>query len=271
MARDTIVIFRLGSLGDTVNCLPCFHQIVRAFPDARRILLTNIPVSSIAAPSESILRDGGFIHDVVRYAVGERDLRALAALRRALKALNADTLIYLTEGRSLWSNWRDWMFFRLCGFKRLMGVPLRPDLAHGRRDRRTGEVEREVERLARCLAPLGPLDLQDKANWDLNLTGKEKAAGDVALEPLGGAPFIAINTGGKVKTKDWGEANWTALLTKVSQALPGHGLVFIGAAEDSERAGRLAGAWSGPTLDQCGRLSPRGSGAVMRRGALHRP
>src|SRR5580698_6698313 len=107
MAQDTIVIFRLGSLGDTVNCLPCFHQIARAFPDARRVLLTNIPVSSIAAPAESILRDGGFIHDVVRYTVGERDLRALATLRRTLKALNAHTLIFLTEGRSLSANWRD--------------------------------------------------------------------------------------------------------------------------------------------------------------------
>lgn len=268
MTVETVVIFRLGSIGDTVNCLPCFHQIGRAFPTARRVLLTNWPVSSIAAPAESILRGGGFVHEVVRYTVGERDGRKLWALRRTLRALGGDTLIYLTEGRSLAANWRDWMFFRLCGFTRIVGAPLTADLAHGRRDPRTGEVEREVERLARCLAALGPLDLNGAANRDLNLTPQEKAVGLATLSPLAGAPFIAINTGGKVKVKDWGEPNWTALLGRLSAALPGCALVFVGAAEDSERASRLARAWAGPSLDLCGRLSPRESAAVLEHGRL---
>ncbi len=264
----SVVIFRLGSLGDTVNSLPCFHRVVRAFPHARRVLLTNFPVSSVAAPSEVILRDGGFIHETVNYVIGERRPKKLMALRRTLKALNAKTLIYLTEGRSLASNWRDWAFFRLCGFTRIIGVPLTPDLARGRRDGRTGQVEREIERLARCLAPLGPLDLADPANWDLNLTDAERAAATAFLSPLQGQAFIAVNTGGKVKKNDWGLAHWETFLARLSALRPDLGLLVVGAQEDEARAAHLSGFWRGPTLSACGRLTPRQSAAALRHATV---
>ena len=54
-----IVIYRLGSLGDTIVALPCFHAITRAHPGAERIVLTNFPVSAKAAPLEGILGGSG--------------------------------------------------------------------------------------------------------------------------------------------------------------------------------------------------------------------
>lgn len=265
---ETVVIFRLGSLGDTVNCLPCFHQIMRVFPSARRALLTNIPVSNLAPPAESVLRGGGFIQAALHYNVGERRIGKLLELRRKLRALDATTLIYLTEGRSLTATWRDVLFFRFCGFTRIIGAPITPGLFQGRRDHKTGDVEREIERLARCLSDLGPIDLQDPANWDLNLTGQERADADAFLAPLGTHTFIAINTGGKVKAKDWGEERWADLLARLSRSKPNDGLVVIGAADDSARAQRLIEHWRGPTLDLCGKLLPRQSAAVLARARL---
>src|SRR6266705_2608835 len=52
---ETIIIFRIGSLGDTVVALPCFHRIARSFANSRRILVTNVAVSQKAAPAESVL------------------------------------------------------------------------------------------------------------------------------------------------------------------------------------------------------------------------
>ena len=43
-----VLIYRLGSLGDTVVALPCFHLIERTFPGAERVLLTNFPVHAKA-------------------------------------------------------------------------------------------------------------------------------------------------------------------------------------------------------------------------------
>ena len=54
-AMKTVLIFRLGSLGDTVVALPCFHKIAKSFPEARRIVLTNVPVASNAAPLLQVL------------------------------------------------------------------------------------------------------------------------------------------------------------------------------------------------------------------------
>jgi hypothetical protein len=62
-----VLVYRLGSLGDTVVALPCFHLIKRRFPDAKITLLTNRPVASAAAPAESILGRGYFFDDVLEY------------------------------------------------------------------------------------------------------------------------------------------------------------------------------------------------------------
>ena len=62
MQPQRIVVYRLGSLGDTVVALPCLHRVAQAFPDAERIVLTNFPVSSKAAPLEAILGGSGLVH-----------------------------------------------------------------------------------------------------------------------------------------------------------------------------------------------------------------
>ena len=38
-----VLIFRFGSLGDTVVALPCFHLVSHSFSEYERILLTNRP------------------------------------------------------------------------------------------------------------------------------------------------------------------------------------------------------------------------------------
>jgi heptosyltransferase-3 len=263
-----VVIYRLGSLGDTVAALPCFHLIERAFPDAERLVLTNIPVSSKAAPLETILRDGGFIHGAIAYPLGLRDPLALARLAAKLRTLRADTLVYLTRPRGMAATRRDVAYFRLCGFRRIIGAPRTRDLQDHRIDAR-GDLERESLRLGRTLAALGAIDFADRTWWDLRLTKSERSQARAALAPLGARPFIVVNTGGKAAEKDWGVANWASLLTGLASPLAEHGLVFVGAGEDSERGDRLRPCWSAaPVLDLCGKVAPRESAAVIERASL---
>ena len=265
---DRVVIYRLGSLGDTVAALPCFHLIERAFPDAERLVLTNVPVSTKAAPLEAILSEGGFIHGAIPYPVGIRNPLALARLALRLRRLRTDTLVYLAESRGVRTAKRDVAFFRLAGFKRIVGAPVTEDDNRPRIDPE-GHRERETARLARRLEELGPIDLTDRAGWNLRLTDAERATGREALGPLADRPFVAVNTGGKAAEKDWGEANWTALLGSLSTALPGRGLVFVGAPDDVERAARLSPAWTaGEVVDLCGKLGPRESAAALAHAEL---
>jgi ADP-heptose:LPS heptosyltransferase len=265
-----IVIYRLGSLGDTVIALPCFHKVAQTWPNAHRIVLTNFPVSSKAAPLEIILREGGLIHEAIAYPVGTRSIARLWLLAKQLRSLKADVLIYLTPARGLFNAFRDWTFFKCCGFREIIGAPLTDDLQTCRRvdggAPGAGPVEeRECERLARCLTPLlGPIDLDDSRMWDLKLSERELRAGAAAVALLAPAAYFAINMGGKAKEKDWGLSNWRSLLKRLAVDYPDAGLLIVGAAEDSERAQAIAGHWTGPRVDACGKLSPRESAAAMR-------
>jgi heptosyltransferase III len=260
---QTIVIYRLGSLGDTIVALPCFTAVTRLFPEAHKVLLTNKPVSTKAAPIESILGAGtGFFDISIAYPVGTRSPRALFALWKQLRAIGSDTLVYLTPPRGKAAHIRDYLFFKSAGFKTIIGLPMADDLAKCRIDA-DGVEEREAVRMTRCLAPVHTIDLADPAYWDLRLNAAETAAGRAITAPLQGGPYIAINMGGKAAEKDWGVDNWTTLITRLSDDFGNHGLLFVGAAEDGPRADALSNHWPGPIVNACGKLSPRESGAAM--------
>src|SRR3984957_15229176 len=122
-----ILVYRLGSLGDTVVALPALRLIARAFPNATRTMLTNFSVSLKAAPVAEVLENTGLIHDYIKYPINVRSPRALWALRKRIPDCRADTLIYLAFPRGRWKAVRDAVFFRACGIKNLLGVPYAAD------------------------------------------------------------------------------------------------------------------------------------------------
>jgi ADP-heptose:LPS heptosyltransferase len=260
----SLVIYRQGSLGDTVVALPCLNRIVAAFPDHRRILLTNVTLAK-AAPIEAILWPG-FAERVIAYPYGTRSPRTLLSIAARLRACSPDLLVYVGGGRGLRASWRDVAFFRLAGVRRIIGAPLRRSVDRHRVDPATGRLEHEASRLARCLAELGPIDLHDPAAWDLRLTAAEHAAAHRLLDPLRGARFIVANTGGKLAAKDWGDANWTALLSRL--ACLHAPLVMVGGNEDRARADELIARWPHQALNTCGVLTPRECAALIGHARL---
>lgn len=263
-----VLIYRLGSLGDTVVALPCFNAIRDAHHAERKVLLTNRPVSSKAAPIESILgASTGFFDEIIAYPVGVRRLSAILEMLRSIRRLKVDTVVYMSAPRGSPAVLRDWCFFRLAGVRRVIGLPLGEGRsACIRLD--DGTLEPEAERLARCLQAHYSIKLDQSAAWDLHLTASEVSAGIAITGQFSGAPFIAINTGGKAAEKDWGTENWSELLRRLARRVSGVGLLFVGAAEDSERAQALARLWPAPVVNSCGLLSPRESAAALRAGRM---
>lgn len=264
---ETVLIFRIGSIGDTVVALPCFHLIARAFPEARRVVVADISTSQKTAGVETVLGGSGLIDGIINFPPRGRRFRDLLSLRHAIRQTGAGTLVYVAD-RDLLRTLRDLCFFRLCGIRRIIGAPLTRDLRRYRTDPRSGDAEKEATRLMRCLATLGPIDLDDASSWDLRLQPDEIRTAGKALSPLDGKPFIAINVGGKVASKDWGDANWTALLRRLAAKFQSLGLVSVGSADEFDRHQKLAAVWPGPTLNLCGRLAPRESAAAMRGATL---
>lgn len=262
VAEKTLVIYRLGSLGDTVVALPCFHAIARAYPDHRRLVLTNEPVAGNAPALESVLSGSGLIHGVLTYQVGTRSRAQLLRLLLKLRATGADRGVYLAAPRGLDAVKRDLRFLRWGGVRKIVGAPTSADL-HDRLEESPGVYEPEASRLARTLAPLEAIDLEDRANWDLRLTEAERNTATTELAPLEGRPFVAVNIGGKAAINDWGRDRWHALFDQLGPDLSDHAVVGIGAPGDLGRTQRLLRHWPGRGLNLCGRLNPRQSAAVL--------
>ena len=264
-----VLIYRLGSLGDTMVVLPSLHLIARLFPQAERRMLSNQPVHGKAAPASAILGDSNLITGYMSYPVGTRNPLTLAAIALRIRAFRPDLLVYLTKPRGERVLRRDQRFFTVvCGIPRMVGLPS-GELGRNQPPRSPGALwESEAARLARSLSPLGTLDVDDLANWDLRLTSGEQAAASAALAPLSGRPLLACGPGTKMQAKDWGTPAWKMLLDALGASHPEHGLVLVGARDDFAVSEAVSGAWTGRSLNLCGALAPRVTAAVLARTEL---
>ncbi len=269
-----VMIYRLGSLGDMLVAVPALHLVERAFPGAEKRMLTNIPVHSKAPAAAAVLGGSGLIDSYQNYPVGLRSLKSLWKLRREIRRWRPDVLVYLTAARGLKVARRDALFFRLCGIRRLVGVPSTAELQANLWVKDLKALEPEAQRLVRCIRELGELRMEDPQSWDIRLTEDEHAAAASRLMPLDGRPVIMVSIGTKVQAKDWGAENWKALLGRMAMAYPGHGLALLGAPEErsvSEEAGAMWSAASelaGPVVNLCGELTPRQSAAALSRAKV---
>jgi len=262
-----VLIYRLGSLGDTVVALPCFHRIASAFPNAKRMLLSNFPVHAKAPASAAVLGDCGLVHGYMRYTVGTRKLGELFRLMWQIRRFRPDVLVYVMPLRGHKAVKRDALFFRVCGIPRIVGVP-EGDTVQNRYDAETGLWEREASRLLRCIEPLGDNNVSDLRNWDLLLTDAEVRTADTLLAPFDNRSIIACGPGTKMQSKDWGQEKWRELLERLSAEFPDHALVLIGANEDKLVSDCASSGWKGPKVNFCGELTARESAAVIRHAKL---
>ncbi len=262
-----VLIYRLGSLGDTVVSLPCLHLVASQFPNAERRLLTNFPVHAKAPASAAVLGDSGLVHGYMRYTAGTRNPIELLRLAGEIHRFKPDLLVYLNFVRPWKTVVRDRIFFRLAGVRRIVGIHDETTQKH-RFIEATGMYESEAGRLARLISELGDAHLEDPASWDLHIDEAERHRAARALSPLAGRPLIVCGPGTKTQSKDWGQDNWRALLSRLHREYPDHALALIGAQEEAELSEFAAKDWTGPKVNLCGRLTPRETAAVIERAKV---
>jgi ADP-heptose:LPS heptosyltransferase len=268
MRPESVLIFRLGSIGDTVVALPCFYAIARAYPHHRRILLTNALTSMRASSAETILDGTGLVDEVIYYPVGDFSIRRIVAMRGELRRIRPATMIYLVERTSHGSVFRDLAFFKAAGVPRIVGLPWNDRLRECAIDSATRELEHEAQRLARTLEKSFRVSLAAE-NWDLKLSAHETAAAVAALAPIRSTrTLIAMAPGAKMTEKDWGRDNWAALVESLATRRPDAGLVMVGARDEHALCAELMARASGPVLNLCGALTPRETAAVLRQCQL---
>lgn len=259
------MLYRLGSLGDTVIALPCFHLIARIFPDAERRLLANIPVNSKAPSAALILGESGLVHSYMSYPVGMRDLRSLRRLSAQIREWKPDLLVYLAASRGIGRTLRDVCFFRASGVKRVVGL----SWSRYRRVAQDGAYESEASRLVRSVSEIGDARPDDPESWDLRLSASERMRAHERMRDWPGRNnFIALSLGTKIEVNDWGVSNWRLLLARLGNRYPGLGLLLIGVTEERDLSSNAAAEWRGPVLNLCGVTSPRETAALLGSARL---
>ena len=267
--RDPILIFQIASMGDTVVSIPCYREIARRHPDAKRYLLSNRSIGSKMVPAQAILSGTGLITGCLEYPWPLRGTGRIIEVYKKIADLGAKTLYYLTSETKLTRLIRHYAFFKICGITKIYGVPWARDIRYPREITKGHLWESEASRLLRCIRARtepGPPPLADRS---LDLSDKENSVASSALQwAIGSGRFIAVSVGGKILLKDWGQGHWSGLLARLSREHPGLGVLFVGSADERGRNDLLAKAWEGPCFNSCGLFSPRETAALLARSCL---
>jgi len=267
---DCVLVFRIGSLGDSVVATPALRCIRERFPGAHIVLLTNAPIDGgvKAAGSYQVWAGSGLIDSYLRYPIGGLRLADVRRLAGEIRRHRATTAVYLMPRRSFVQRLRDLMFFRLAGISKVIGLKL---LAHPNdyppipgSDR----FESEARRLLRSIDE-GDRDLKQE-DFSIGIDDAERCfAASVLRHARIGVPYLVLSVGTKSLVNDWGQAHWRELVELLDARLAGVALVTIGAASESARCDELLDLWHGPSANFCGLLEPRQSAAVLEGAALY--
>lgn len=269
MSEGGVLIYRLGSLGDTVIVLPAFHLVREVFWDKPLSLLTNVPVSGKAAPVAEILGDVCAFQEIISYPAGSRSVREITSLLSTLRQKRFSHCVYLAKPKGGVGNLlRDWVLFKLAGIPKVVGIPWR------REDRLclpisgTNLVEWDCERTMRSLRGLGTVDPENKKWWDLKLTAAEFEVARGSLQRFLGRPLVGFSIGTKVPAKDWENENWIPFLRSFRTRYPEFSGFFVGSSDERARCDLLIEESGMSCVNLCGSISARISAAALSMAKL---
>ena len=275
-APKRILVFHIGSLGDTLVALPAFWAVHDTFADARRVLLTKAAARSSIPVGRDILDGSGLFDDYVSYDGDHHDygsnpsrwrkLWGAAQLVRRLRAGRFDLAVYLApSAREPAQIRRDLLFFRLAGIRHVIGARTLQTVVG---DTGVLEAERVLARLRGSAVVAAPLS-QARRDLALNAADRqfiEQWLGRHAPPLRGRGRWVAFAPGSNLQSKLWPLERFAEVgreLIARFDIVP----VVVGGAEDQPRAVELLQAW-GRGIDAAGALSVRQSAALLERCSL---
>lgn len=269
-AGKRILVYRTGSLGDTVIALPSFHAIRNNFPGAFITLLNNAHEDKKRVMAESVLPSKDLFDGWLTYPTGENvSIKDRLKLLFEIRKLKFDTLVYLAPRlRTAKQVKRDLLFFRLAGIREFLGHEALPSpLPEKDNEKHLPLIEHEADHLLYRLG-LSGIDVPPagKGSIDLQLTRDEIERAETWLESHCGEAFrekrlVGIGAGSKWQSKIWPEENYRALGERLIKELNLFPVIF-GGAEDKPLAERLIASWKEGAI-AAGELNVRQSAAAL--------
>jgi ADP-heptose:LPS heptosyltransferase len=268
MTRQRVLVFHIGSLGDTLVAVPALRAVRDNFPDARITMLSNTQPGRRLVQASDVLDGSGLIDDYIVYPM--HNMLATASLLVRLRISRFNAVVYLIRAFSGESRIRrDEVFFRLAGIRRIIGTREFLTLPEKREGRPLPRLPHMGEILLARLAASG-LEVPPKnGKADIGIGPRELNKVDQWLAgqpPSGGRPWLGVGIGGKCEVNLWPMERYEELISRLIEIDDVWPVVF-GGPENNADAQRLVARWKRGYVAS-GNLSVRETIAALARCRL---
>ncbi len=273
--KKSVLVFRIGQLGDTIVALPAMWAAKKHFPKAKFTLLCDRHPGKPRVLAADLLRGAGLFERFKSYVVAESaSARAwqMAVLWLRLRRRRFNALVYLAPStRTTAQVARDRKFFSAAGVSKFYGMNGFVELPIKVSGEPLAVTAAESDLLLKRLAADGiDIPAPGKGSLSLLLGAAEQTEVDFWLtnkEGDGGRVWLGIGPGSKMPAKRWPEDRFREVVMRLIAERDVWPVVF-GGPEDAAMAQRLIAAW-GRGYNAAGGLSLRGAAAALKRCRLY--
>ncbi len=265
-SQKTILVFRIGQLGDTLVSLPAIQDIRNRHPRDRLVLLTDRhPGRTGYISSWDILGPTGWFDHVLFYV--PKTLNWIYDVDRGslplrLRRFAPDIAYVLTPRRTMWQHYRDRIFMKgLVGAREVYDSGIDKEPAR-RRGADLPQMTPEWLRLRNVV----PGEHVGKVDVAMAVSMADKDHVEFLLRLAWGrmpSQLLAIGPGSKMPAKVWPQDRFFDLTRRLLEQYPDLHVVVLGGPEDRAVGAHLANALGNRICNLAGTLSVYGSGAAL--------
>ena len=262
------LIYRPGSLGDTLVSLPAIAEIRRRYPEHKLTLLTERPTAARVSPW-TVLQETGWFDNAHHYVVKPQTLHDRVhnvTLALKLRGIGYDEVFSLAPRRTARQLRVDARIFRgVVGAGRYHAAdrpawPISPNET---------QVEYEGLRLLRIVDPRATI--ASLLEYRLAVPDEERELSEGLLSDLGvrhDELLIGVGPGSGRATTTWPAERFAAVGTALLRQFRNVVLLAIGGAKERKLCEQLCDAWGPRSHNLAGRLSVFGSASILSRCAM---
>ena len=265
-----LLVYHIGSLGDTLVAVPALWAVRETYPDAHITMLTDEQPRQSLVQACAILDGSGLIDDYIVYPVGKP--LAMARLLFRLRVRKFDRLIYLIKAPDGHRRIRrDACFFRLAGMRKFIGIQGLEADPPSQPGKPMPVVPHVADTLLARLRASGlqtPTAGQGRFYLNIGVSEQERVnRWRTGLPDDGSRPWIAVGPGSKMPSKVWPYERYVTVLRRLIEDYDLWPIAF-GGPSDRELDQRMV-LELGRGYVAAGALSVRESMAAMEKCVLY--
>jgi len=229
-STETVFVFRIGNLGDSLVALPAVQKIKKLNIKSKLVLITEQYPSEKVVNSWSIFSLTKIFDGVIFY---EKKLGSIIRLIWLLRKKKNARLYYLAPDRGIKSLQRDKFFFKtICGIKKSHGFSTVVE-AESKRDSEgnLSRQEQEYFQLLKSVTDSIPIEIPDRPYIHPSKEDFLKAKefmGNCDKVPMS----IALGPGSKMLAKQWPVERFSKFISRILISHPELYIFIFGASED---------------------------------------